>query len=423
MRIWIINPFDPIPGEAKLEGRYWSLALEFAKRGHSVIWWTSSFNHLSKTNRISPSIDGLPFSVRLVQVPPYKRNVSFMRLINHRLFARNFYKIACRGLKRQEIEVPDRMIISIPPLDVPEYALKIQEAYGVKTVIDLQDAWPEAFYRFIPGRGKTQKRLANIVFAGFRKQAVNAVKHASAITAVAKAYLDIYGVYKSNIPMHVTPIGIRLSDFDKNSELTQKPAFPICFVYVGSISSNYDLETVLNSAAVLNATGFDFRIRIAGMGPKQKQLIRNVNRKNLNNKVYFYGFLSFDRLARLLANCHVAINPIMPESFCALPNKIGDYLAASLPVINSVQGDLDEMLTNHNAGEFYFPRSVNSLAEAMLSYINNPAKATLQGKNARKLAESLFNRDKTYPEMVKFVEELQERPFVAPLNDNEMSKH
>ena len=51
MRIWIINPFDELPGDTDVRHRYWSLAETFAEMGHEVVWWSSDFSHRRKVYR------------------------------------------------------------------------------------------------------------------------------------------------------------------------------------------------------------------------------------------------------------------------------------------------------------------------------------------------------------------------------------
>lgn len=409
MRIWIVNPFDQLPGEGNREGRYWALASELARGGHSVTWWTSGFNHFRKAIRRDPPHEGLTFIIRLIDVPAYERNVSLKRLLNHKLFAQRFFETALKGLESRELDIPDRMVISLPPLDVPEYAFRIRERFGTKIVLDLQDAWPEAFYRIIPGKGKWHTTISGLLFARQKKRATKAIGRADAITAVASTYLAIYGADKGTAPTHVTPIGVRIRELDKSGRFVRKASLPLCFSYVGSISANYDLRTVIGAASVLKSKGVDFKIRIAGLGPDEGQLTSIVDRADLNDRIEFCGFLDFDRMAQILAESHVALNPIVPESFSAMPGKIGDYLGSGLPIINSVGGELEDILKLHDAGETYVARSVDSLVEAMLGYIRQPEKVERQGRNARKLAVDLFDRDVTYPELAGFIAELRER--------------
>ena len=126
MNIWIINPFDQVPNETDVPLRYWALCRTFAQQGHKVIWWSSDFSHLTKSRRAPcPDTDG--FSIRLIETPPYRKNISFARLKNHKAFANGFYIEAMAGLKSGELQAPDRIVVSLPPLGVAEQAFRIRD--------------------------------------------------------------------------------------------------------------------------------------------------------------------------------------------------------------------------------------------------------------------------------------------------------
>ena len=96
--VWVVNPFDQLPNETDLPLRYWTLCRVLAEQGNEVIWWSSDFSHLTKTKRRPcPDTDG--FAVRLIETPPYTKNISIARLRNHKAFGVGFYKNAITGLK------------------------------------------------------------------------------------------------------------------------------------------------------------------------------------------------------------------------------------------------------------------------------------------------------------------------------------
>ena len=66
---------------------------------------------------------------------------------------------------------PDKYIVSIPPLQISQAVFQLRKIWGGKVILDIQDAWPETFYRFIPGGEKIRKTLGPIVFAPWFKQA------------------------------------------------------------------------------------------------------------------------------------------------------------------------------------------------------------------------------------------------------------
>ena len=50
MKIWILKPNEtkPLNGETKRLGRMGLLSENLSKKGHDVIWFTSTFSHLEK---------------------------------------------------------------------------------------------------------------------------------------------------------------------------------------------------------------------------------------------------------------------------------------------------------------------------------------------------------------------------------------
>ena len=70
--IWLVNPFDDIPGEGNPPLRYWSLARVLAARGHDVTWWTATWSHRRKASR-TPHLgirEEEGFGMRMVDVRP-----------------------------------------------------------------------------------------------------------------------------------------------------------------------------------------------------------------------------------------------------------------------------------------------------------------------------------------------------------------
>lgn len=249
-RIWIINPFDQLPNETDVPLRYWALCRTFAEQGHEVIWWSSDFSHLRKAQREAcPDTDG--FSVRLVETPPYTKNISFARLKNHKAFADGFYADAMAGLKAGELNAPDRIVVSLPPLGVAEAAFKIRDFINQKTdeaqqcvdgksqvfpepakgdesgcptgergtnsrrqrsenkqpetrnqelethncqvIVDIMDAWPETFYQALPQ--PLRRTLGPILLAPMHRSAKRAYQDADKISAVGQSYLNLAAQY------------------------------------------------------------------------------------------------------------------------------------------------------------------------------------------------------------------------------------
>ena len=91
MTVWIQNPFDNLPSEGYRKQRYWLMCEAFARAGHQVVFWTSSFSHARKGMRDEGSgIRGQGIEVRLIPTLPYPKNVCFARIHSHRAYAREW---------------------------------------------------------------------------------------------------------------------------------------------------------------------------------------------------------------------------------------------------------------------------------------------------------------------------------------------
>jgi protein subunit release factor B len=54
LTVWLVNPFDDVPGEGAPPLRTWTLARVLAARGHDVTWWTATWSHRRKAIRTAP---------------------------------------------------------------------------------------------------------------------------------------------------------------------------------------------------------------------------------------------------------------------------------------------------------------------------------------------------------------------------------
>lgn len=206
--IWIVNPFDELPNATDVPLRYWALCRTLAEQGHEVIWWSSNFSHRTKTHRAPcPPTDG--FTLRLIKTAPYAKNISLARLKNHKQFAQGFYRDAMAALQSGELDAPDRIVVSLPPLGVAEQAFKIRDFVNrrattahshahsaaqplplpCEVVVDIMDAWPETFYQVLP---KPLRRLLGpILLAPMHRSSKRAYQGADKISAVGQSYLNL----------------------------------------------------------------------------------------------------------------------------------------------------------------------------------------------------------------------------------------
>jgi glycosyltransferase involved in cell wall biosynthesis len=398
MKIWIVNPFDDPPDEAVPRGRYWSLAEALIARGHSVIWWTADWSHRFKRPR---GVGRAARDLKVVRVPvrPYHQNVGRTRLKSHADFAEGFEKRATALLDESATEAPLIVLASMPTIEGALAAKRVADTVHAKFIADVQDLWPETFYQTLPVPRFLRAWLGRKVFARLHREADSVLTRADAVTAVCDTYIAHARTRGAMGPFHRTYLG-----FNSEPGLDREKADgPVRFVYIGSLSRNYDWRTLLDSVALLHAEGADFEVHVAGSGEAAKKFRKRADDAvAMGGRIIWHGFLAKDALRELLGHAEVGLNLIRPESRIVMPNKLSDYLGHNLPVINSLPGETEHLLGA--AGWRYVAGDAASLASAMRACVKSRRIVREAAGAALRLGEMEFNRANTYPALAEFIE-------------------
>ncbi|MFN6190941.1 MAG: glycosyltransferase family 4 protein [Planctomycetia bacterium] len=434
LSIWIVNPFDDIPGEGIPPLRYWSLARVLAGRGHDVIWWSANWSHRRKARRNVPlgirEEEG--FAVRLVAVRPYEKNVSLARLRSHRDFGRTFERLATESVASGQLERPDLIIASLPPLEGPEAAARLARRLDALLVVDVMDVWPETFARLVPGPQWLRKIIAPIFLGGMERRRNEIIQAADAISAASRNYLDSVTAAGTDKPTHVCPLGAYLQEYpepprlaplevdaattlaDSQPAAASQPAVaeqqaatkPVVCVYSGALEAGQDVETAIGAARQLASAGIDAEIHIAGGGSLEDRLRAAAAGLRGSCRVIVHGLLGRTEHARLLSTADIGLVLVKPESLVSIPYKACEYAAAGLAIVNSLPGELAGMIDRYDAGATYAAGDAASLAGAISTLARDRRRLANCRANARRLAEAEFDREKLYPQFARWLEQL-----------------
>ncbi|MFM8495232.1 MAG: glycosyltransferase, partial [Planctomycetia bacterium] len=216
LTVWLVNPFDDIPGEGLPPLRSWSLARVLAARGHDVTWWTATWSHRRKAIRTAPLgiREDEGFGVRLVAVRPYDKDASLARINSHKDFGRTFERLANEGISSGQLERPDVILASLPPLESPEAARRLARKLDATFILDVMDLWPDTFERGLPGPRFLKRLIAPLLLGNMagRRQAL--VAGADALSATTHAYAAAaFADGPASTPRHVCYVGAYADEF------------------------------------------------------------------------------------------------------------------------------------------------------------------------------------------------------------------
>ncbi|MBQ3584100.1 MAG: glycosyltransferase family 4 protein [Lachnospiraceae bacterium] len=351
---------------------------------HNVELVTSDFCHTAKAyhnkNR-KYSVKNITF----VHEPVYQKNISLKRFYSHFRFGQHVKKYLEKRKK------PDVIYCAVPSLSVAIQAVKYAKKNQIRMILDVQDLWPEAFQMVfhVPV-------LSNLLFFPLKKMADFIYQGVDEIVAVSETYLNRAKRVNKKCNKGLSCfLGTELDQFD-TFVLNKKDrdGETIKLVYIGTLGASYDIKTVIDAVRILVEKGrTNIVFEVLGDGPQKAELEAYV--KGL--PVHFYGRLAYPEMVRVLSGCDIAVNPIMHRAAQSIINKVGDYAAAGLPVINTLENkEYIRLLKEYRCGYTCKNGDALDMAKKIEHLVEHRDLLRKMSRNARRFAEEKFDRKVTY---------------------------
>ena len=347
---------------------------------------TSSFRHTTKSHRREPAAEW-PFQITFIEEPGYPKNVCLKRFQSHHVWGKNVLKY----IEDREHK-PDVIYCAVPSLTGPNLVAKYCEKNNIRFVIDVQDLWPEAFQMVI-----NVPIIRDVGFAPFRILANGIYKRADAICAVSDTYCQRAAKVNKKVKDTTTVfLGTELATFDRyaaENPILEKKDGEVWLAYCGTLGSSYDLTCVIDALAGLK----DERIRfiVMGDGPMMDEFRRHAEEKNIRTE--FVGRLQYNAMCSLLEACDITVNPIVHMAAQSIINKHADYVASGLPIVSTQENkEFRKLVHDYNMGFNCRNNDAVDLAEKIKKLVDDENLRKKMGKNARRCAEEIFDRENTY---------------------------
>lgn len=371
------------------------------QNGFEVDLITTSFQHWEKAHRDINSIkkDEYSFGVHFIDEPGYKKNLDARRIYSHHVASKNLKKLLEKGGNY------DLIYCEIPPNDVALEAAKYAKKKGIPFVPDVNDLWPEAMRMVID-----IPILSDILFYPFLRDAEKVYRLSSAIVGTSDEYSERPFIYsKKKIPRETVYVGNEINVFDagvkKYSESIKKGK-EFWVTYAGTIGTSYDIQTLILAADYLKTQGYDnIYFKILGGGPLKEKLEKQA--RELKGQVEFVGYVPYEEMAAYLNKSEILVNSFVKKAPQSIVTKIGDYLAAGRPMINTCSSlEFRRKVEDEGFGINIEAENPNILAEAIVSIYNNKKWQEEMGRKARKVAEEQFDRPISYKRIVDLINRL-----------------
>ena len=404
MKIWLLQASEPMPvvnKNARLL-RMGMIAEEMTKRGHQVIWFSNTFDHYQKKQlfdrdtivRVKENYD-----IYLIHGPQYKKNISIRRIINHKLIAVKFRKMA------KKMEKPDLIYVSFPTIDYAEEAVKYGKENNVPVIVDVRDLWPDIFEHNLSG---IIKLLAKPYIKWMDCKTKKIMRDAFAIYSISQAMLD-WGLKKGQRVQQKQDryfyLGYQKKENLKNTEKEVMDESKFNISFFATINNQFNYEIILHLAEILKQNDKDVIINICGDGPQFETLKQKV--QSYEN-VKLFGWVGKDIIDYILKSSKLGLAPYKNtfDFQMSVSNKFAEYLSYGLPIILTSDGYMKSLLAQNECG--ISSQNVEEIYQFIRDVKNDEKIYDQMSQNAKKLYEENFVAEKIYQQLANFLENIKE---------------
>ncbi len=382
--------------------RFRFLSEYLAANGYQVDLITTSFQHWAKAQRDLQRVkeDKYAFSLRFIEEPGYKKNIDLRRIWSHHIAAKNLKKML------QQDGDYDLIYCEIPPNDVALVAAEFAREKGIPFVVDVNDLWPEAMRMVLD-----VPVISDILFYPFLRDARKVYNLCSGVVGTSDEYAARpFKHRREDIPKITVYVGNELSVFDQGAEdhmdEVQKPEGEFWVTYAGTIGTSYDIRTMVLAADVLKERGYDnIHMKILGGGPLKEELEELAS--TLKGNVDFVGYAPYEKMAAYLKKSDILVNSFVKKAPQSIVTKIGDYLAAGKPMINTCSSpEFRGKVETDGFGINIEAEDKIILADAILELYKDEGKRARMGERARQIAQEQFDRPYAYRKILELMERL-----------------
>ena len=380
MKILYIHQYFKTPGQGGAI-RSWYISTAMVRAGHEVHMVTS-YNRKKYEEKI---LDGI--HVHYLPVSYRSSYRFFRRVIAFLLFSHHAYNLC------KKVRSPDLVYATSTPLTVGLVALKLKNRRHLPYIFEVRDLWPEVPIQMKILRNPVLKWITRFLERKIYAGASRIVVLSPGVEQSIKALPFAKSVY---LCPNMSDCDFFKMKGEDEINLAQKYALEgkLVISYFGAIGPSNALDYLLNVARIAYSGGWKIVFLILGEGPYKQELIRKRTLEGLAN-THFINHQNKHELRKYLSVTDAAYISFanFPVFEMNSPNKFFDALASGKLIISNVNGWIRELVEKNSCGFYYHPEKPDLFFEQIQPFLEYPEKLIKYQMNARKLAETQFDRN------------------------------
>ena len=203
------------------------------------------------------------------------------------------------------------------------------------------------------------------------------------------------------------PKCIVVNNYPRLNELSGNNMVPAArenaVIYVGDITYSRGIIEMLDALALLPGVVLHLAGKMSDAGIEEK-----LKTHKAWPQVVYHGFIDRKKFAALASVCKAGMVTILPvpNHIHSQPNKLFEYMSASLPVIASDFEVWQPLVVDEGIGFCVNPGDADAIVACINQLMTNDELVKQLGTKARKLIEEKYQWDREAEKMLRFYDEI-----------------
>ena len=320
----------------------------------------------------------------VVRVPLRPAQSGFVnRLICYYSFVRSAIRWGTRLCSK-----PDVLFVESPPLFIGQAAVSLSKHWDIPFVFNVSDLWPESAKSMGIVKNRLLLALAEALELSYYRRAALVTGTSDEIVAsVRRRCLSTAAEVITN-GVDIDRFGPQYADDEARSLLGTHDR--VTFIYAGVMGLAQGLDLILDVAAAVRDLNH-VQFVLVGDGAERESLKRRIEVENLHN-VRLLRAQPKEKIPALLAASDVAFHVLKFGIPGAVPSKIYEAMASSLPILFAGEGEGPRRILDARAGLVIPYGDIRGIEEAVRRLVSAPALRQKLGEAGRLAAEKLYSR-------------------------------
>ncbi|MBI5572318.1 MAG: glycosyltransferase family 4 protein [Desulfomonile tiedjei] len=188
---------------------------------------------------------------------------------------------------------------------------------------------------------------------------------------------------------------------------------PVQLLAIGRFVGKKGYDYLLRGCSILADRGIDFRLTLAGDGPRGVQLKALAKRLGLGGRIRFPGFVLYDSVSALFCSSDVLIVPSVVHASGdrdGIPTVIMESLMHRVPVIATDVSGIPEVIENERTGLLIPEKDPEAIADAVLTMVADRDRALAMAERGRARVRETFDPERCHRKVLDLYERLVPLP-------------